>query len=1003
MTSVGNDHDQTNAFDINVGYTAMPGGPRTPLLDRASSSAFISSAAMPMSFAVYAFQCGASSVFPTKNGVGGTPGGAAANGTPYGLYIGTRWLATLPNMTYGLNGVIAEIAIYNRYLGDVDRERVEAYLTKKWLTPGAAHTITAADSVTTSDTSPVFLHDLGLSPADSVVLSDSPSFTHDAYADLAADSVTLSDAPALGLVFTLDAADAVSLSDSVELTDFTPLTIPGCKLWYDASQIPLDPGSGIVSWPNLAPAGVALVKTGAAGDPYLRSAEGGINGRPVVRFAAGQGGLKQAAATGVDQDHTFVGVMRMWGATKMRLLGGETPTVNHLVGFHSNVEDVCHMGTWLDGAGSPVGAGPAATTNPKLYSTDGASGKYAATVLADTPLLYYKLNETTGLTAFDASGNNHHGSYVGNGLLNVAGPITGDPGGLATNGVDDQIGIPASLSIPSGSSITIEWWQYMATADVAQNVTFRLGVDEDPANRILAHAPWVDNNLFWDYGSISANGRLVGSYTPAFNKWTLIHLTYDAATGKRAISFDGVEVYSAVAAGYPGIVRAGGVISGLGHKALIDEFAIYPTALSPARRLAHYNARSNYVPRFFSNGALFGTGDKPGVSGWANTFTINQYAAQTSDSEVAEVVAYDRKLSDAERQQVEDYLRTKWLTPGAALTLDASDLVTTTDAPDFAQAQVLSLADMFFAYDNEGTWYHAQVLALADSVTVTDAPPILGTVYELDVADAVTVSDTSDLVAWENFFNAAETVTLSESLDEFRVEEYIEPCAPDAIVGEILAGEAIAGSWYACATKGGLVLGGITPALTVYSNSPLPAGLALGGWPVLFIGQPATQPAAGLYLGAFAPTARINKGVAADQAGLALGSYAPLTAKADPPTAAAGLGFGAELPGFVGIQPPAPAAGLALGAILPGFKFSHRIVVQPAALLLGGSVPFFVGIIQIVPVVCVEVDLVGVPDYGEVLTAAADTPVALTNGVASAVDLDEVVCVPVALDPVEVS
>lgn len=59
--------------------------------------------------------------------------------------------------------------------------------------------------------------------------------------------------------------------------------------------------------------------------------------------------------------------------------------------------------------------------------------------------------------------------------------------------------------------------------------------------------------------------------------------------------------------------------------------------------------------------------------------------------------------------------------------------------------------------------------------------------------------------------------------------------------------------------------------------------------------------------------------------------------------------------------------------------------------------------VWVFPVSCLGVDLVGVPDYGEVLTAVADTSVALTNGVEQAVDLDAVTCVPVALDPVEIA
>ena len=66
--------------------------------------------------------------------------------------------------------------------------------------------------------------------------------------------------------------------------------------------------------------------------------------------------------------------------------------------------------------------------------------------------------------------------------------------------------------------------------------------------------------------------------------------------------------------------------------------------------------------RLFSNGTLLSTATT--AAGWGNTFAISGYdptgVTETSTCEVAEVVQYDRKLSDPERVQVEDYLRAKW-------------------------------------------------------------------------------------------------------------------------------------------------------------------------------------------------------------------------------------------------------------------------------------------------------------------------------------------------------
>ena len=67
------------------------------------------------------------------------------------------------------------------------------------------------------------------------------------------------------------------------------------------------------------------------------------------------------------------------------------------------------------------------------------------------------------------------------------------------------------------------------------------------------------------------------------------------------------------------------------------------------------------LSRLFSDGALLGS--TATAAGWGGTFNLSGYAAteETCDCEVAEALQYSRKLSDADRQAVEGYLREKWL------------------------------------------------------------------------------------------------------------------------------------------------------------------------------------------------------------------------------------------------------------------------------------------------------------------------------------------------------
>ena len=67
------------------------------------------------------------------------------------------------------------------------------------------------------------------------------------------------------------------------------------------------------------------------------------------------------------------------------------------------------------------------------------------------------------------------------------------------------------------------------------------------------------------------------------------------------------------------------------------------------------------VSEFYVNGALLASGGSS--AGHDNRWNLSGYAAteETCDCEVAELVAYNRPLSVAERQQVEAYLTGKWL------------------------------------------------------------------------------------------------------------------------------------------------------------------------------------------------------------------------------------------------------------------------------------------------------------------------------------------------------
>jgi len=114
------------------------------------------------------------------------------------------------------------------------------------------------------------------------------------------------------------------------------------------------------------------------------------------------------------------------------------------------------------GAGSADGAMASATASSSGSGGQaGASSAYAAAVLADKPLAYYRMNDIGVRKLLDWTGNGHDGSYKGSAgalTLEVGGALVGDPdkavlfeGGYAELDAD-------GLDFPDKAHMTLEAW-----------------------------------------------------------------------------------------------------------------------------------------------------------------------------------------------------------------------------------------------------------------------------------------------------------------------------------------------------------------------------------------------------------------------------------------------------------------------------------------------------------------------------------------------------------------
>jgi hypothetical protein len=224
---------------------------------------------------------------------------------------------------------------------------------------------------------------------------------------------------------------------------------------------------------------------------------------------------------------------------------------------------------------------PTATLVPSAYRN---------AILADNPISYWRLDETSGTTAYDLEQANP-GTYTASPTLAQAGALSGDPDSAVTfNGTSQYVNVPYNASLNS-SHFTVEVWA-KATGGAG---TYR-GV---MASRSFPNG-WVlyaaGNNLwqFWINNGTTMLTISGGSVT--LNAWTHLVGTFDGTTARFYVN--GVLANSATITSYtPQTTKAleigqGEPGSGFYFPGTIDEPAVYGTVLSASQVLADYQLGS---------------------------------------------------------------------------------------------------------------------------------------------------------------------------------------------------------------------------------------------------------------------------------------------------------------------------------------------------------------------------------------------------------------------------
>lgn len=245
-----------------------------------------------------------------------------------------------------------------------------------------------------------------------------------------------------------------------------------------------------------------------------------------------------------------------------------------------------------------------------------ASSAYDLVVLADSPSVYYKMQDASGTSLVDSSVNANTGTASATGITySQAGAIRSDPNSR-TMLFDGVAGLwRSTINLSAGHTITFECWASIASLGATGQALLELG-SGFPANAGGVIIQWDGSSANWQqflqdwapaassqsYVGYTATNPTIGAFHHLVFAWDF-SLTGAAAQNKLYV--DGVAQTGTVGTSsnssqtvfngtFTGMATGGGSALRSGN---LGNVAIYPTALTATQAKAHYMAASPYPPR----------------------------------------------------------------------------------------------------------------------------------------------------------------------------------------------------------------------------------------------------------------------------------------------------------------------------------------------------------------------------------------------------------------------
>jgi len=246
----------------------------------------------------------------------------------------------------------------------------------------------------------------------------------------------------------------------------------------------------------------------------------------------------------------------------------------------------------------------AATTRCESY----AANSYSRAVMSDSPTAYFRLDDSSGPTMSDSSPSANNGTYAAGVRFGVPGAMAGDS---AVAAVTPSSGIGTggpSSGLTGDHNFTLEAW-FCRTGTVQDQSLVSMG--QPGEGNIAGLSTWISNTgngtpsqLVLDlYVGVANAGSLPIWDTRTVNvnlwngQWHYLAITYSATADKVTGYVDGHDLGSLTPVTainlLPNPIRVGYWVDTYINQNVIgdmDDVAVYPTALSPARIEAHFVA-----------------------------------------------------------------------------------------------------------------------------------------------------------------------------------------------------------------------------------------------------------------------------------------------------------------------------------------------------------------------------------------------------------------------------